>query len=208
MGNKNNSKNQVSQQVSNKGTNNMLNAFTKEEMIEINAEAQYRAMKRLEQEKKEQALKEQMLKENSKKEQHQHNDKRTKREIIKSNLQFYFCPAKAYEKYGKGINYADNFTVGVISFIWHALGRLLRISFYFTTIGTVIHLCREKWAITTIMPALVIFGLGFLALMFGNLCIYIGKDIEKVRDTDTILGHSSNFLAILAIVLSIVLSAK
>ena len=194
-----------------KGSNNETNSsYTKQELIEMLAQAHFEAMKLFEKEKelKEQALEKQALKKERKQSSKQAR-KRTKGEIIKNIFQFFFFPSKAYDNF-KGINIADDLLSSFVSLIWALVGHALRIIATILTVGTLYLFFRDSLHrdFGDILATFFLISLEVIAFLFGNLFIFASKDLEKEKDKNYIMSHASMFFAILAIVITIILATK
>lgn len=165
------------------------NHISQEEVIEIQAEAYYRAIKRIEDEK---------IKED---EQKLTNKKYTWYETVLFVLNFLFWPFKISKKFTINNQIYDSILVMVVSMILEVIGFLLWLFgivfeiYQIFTIGITVNLVR--------VCCITIFS-----LLFGSAFLLAGREFEKETDSNKIYAYSASILAMISCVVSIIALIK
>lgn len=161
------------------------NGLSQEQMIEIQTEAYYRAIKRIESEK-----------ENKYNEGKMNEERKYKwYEKILFALNIWICPWKIYKKFQLKDNIYDSILVVFISSMIQIGGELLRL------LGILIILRAFFVGNSDI---LTIIATGMMLLTFGSVFILAGDQFGKEKDSNKIYAYSSCMLAIAGCIIAII----
>ena len=139
--------------------------MSEEKLIEIQAEAYYRALKKIEEEKKEQEPPQKV--------------KRSVCETILYLLCVIVCPGTANKKF-KLKNSYDSLLVIIISGVFFLVGFILRLA---GVIGIVI----SFWPNAPFDSILVRFqfgGIGLIAMLYGSIFVIAGDEFSREKDSN------------------------
>lgn len=165
-----------------------LSRASREQIIEMQAEAYYRALKRVEEEKKreEQAL-----------------YSKVKLKWYESILYFVnvlICPWRLVKRFSVKERTYDLWLVWAVSFALKVVGMFLWGAGFIATVYGVIRMIILRLYMERVGLCLI----GVSAWLFGSITILAGKTFEKEYDGNRIYAFSACVLAILSCVLSVV----
>ena len=161
------------------------NRLSQEQMIEIQTEAYYRAIKRIESEK-----------ENKYNEGKMNEERKYKwYEKILFALNIWICPWKIYKKFHLKDNIYDSVLVVFISSMIQIGGGLLWV------LGMAIIL---RAIFVGNSDILTIIATGMMLLTFGSVFILAGDQFGKEKDSSKIYAYSSCMLAIAGCIIAII----
>lgn len=154
-----------------------------ERMIEIHAEAYYRALKRLEQER-------------DKKEEKQ---KRKWNENVFLLLNILFCPWKISKSFKINKQIYDNILVVVVSEMLIIFGTLTWLLGSIKAACGIIGMVKGSFS-----NAIMNFSIGACSWILGSMFILAGSEFEKESDSNKIYAYSACILALVSCVVSII----
>lgn len=168
------------------------NLISQENMIEIHAEAYYRALKRIENEK---------LKGGEKK---LAKKKHTWYENVFFVLNVLFWPWKINKKFVINNRVYESVLVMFVSNILDVIG------FFLWMIGILELLCviYQILTIGITVKLLGVCGIIFFSLLFGSAFVLAGKEFEKETDSNTIYAYSASIIALISCVVGIIALIK
>ncbi len=162
------------------------NNISKREWIEIQSEAFYRALKRIESEKK---LAEIPTVYDF-----------TKKEKMFALFKAFICPKTIKNKYIKNEAITDNLFSMITSFIMIAIGHMIRIIGLIILLSTIYYFIKfQKWSILLLGASL-----GILSLLLGVFFVWSGDEIEKEKDSNKINIYTSNVFALIGLIVAII----
>lgn len=161
-------------------------------MIEIHAEAYYKALKRIEDEKPERGEKEPAKK------------KHTWYENAFFVLNVLFWPWKINRKFVINNRVYENVLVMLVSCMLGAIGFIL------WSIGIFGVLCAiyQILTIRITVNLLGVFVIILFSLLFGSAFVLAGREFEKETDSNTIYAYSASIIALISCVVSIIVLIK
>lgn len=159
--------------------------MSEEKLIEIQAEAYYRAMKRIEEEKKGTDVLE--------------KKKYTVIENIQYIFYILFCPKIANKKFKLKRAY-DSLLVIIISMAFLCVGYLLRLAGLVCIVNSVFQFVKNG----SISIQLQVGGIGLLSLLYGSVFVIAGDEFGKEKDSSRIYGYSASIIAIVSCIVSII----
>lgn len=162
--------------------------FTKEQMIEIQSEAYYRALKRIEAEKIE----------DSNVPNEQQNSKWN--EDLKFILNVVFWPWKISKRFQLSDCICDSILVLIVSIILKSMGVIIWLfsSVYIATIvGQILIGASGLGNISYMM-------FGVLGMMIGSFLFLGGKEFSKENDSNKIYAYSACIIALISCVIGII----
>lgn len=164
------------------------NNLSQEQMVEIQAEAYYRAIKRIESEKEIKSEKEI---------ENKHTEVRKYKwyENILFVLNALLWPWKIHKNFQLKDNMYDNILVVFISIIMQSLGAVLW--FFGIVMIPSAFFMKHNDIITTIVFAI-------FSLTFGSMFILAGGQFSKEKDSNRIYAYSSCMLALVGCIIAIV----
>ena len=166
-------------------------------MIEIQAEAYYRALKKIEQDKLE-------IKE----------PKTNKEKPAKNNLGYDICfilnvlffPWKIRKEFQLRDHVYDDLLVLSVSGILQIIGTIvwiLGLSIGFLGISEILK--KELFSLST---AIILISVGILVILVGSIAILSGCEFSKETDSNKIYAYSASIIALLSCVVSIIALLK
>lgn len=166
------------------------NNLSKIEMIEIQSEAFYKALKRIESEKN---MKEIPIEKDF-----------SKKEKTIALLKAFICPKKIKTKYIKDKGITDNLFSMISSTIMIVMGHMIRI------ISLIILLYTIYYFIETCQWSILLLGgsLGMLSLLLGVFFVWSGDEIEKEKDSNKINIYTSNVFTLIGLIVAIIALAN
>lgn len=162
------------------------NNITKEQLIEIQAEAYYRALKRIEQEKNETE---------SQKQERKKDKWYINLLFILNILGFPFMQSK---KFRFSNQVYDNVLILIVSGTLEVIGTILWGFGMISIIIQVINLRTLEIEGLLFIPVLLVF------VMFGSIFIISGKEFNKENDSNKVYAYSACIIALISCVVSIV----
>lgn len=163
------------------------NNLSQEQMIEIQTEAYYRALKRIESEKKA-----------------QDDQKMKKKYRWYENVFFFlivlFCPWKISAKFRISNHIYDNILVLFVSGILEFIGVLAWFFGIFYFGYNVYQLIVGKFDLSNLNSTLI----GILGMMIGSILLLGGKEFSKENDSNKIYAYSASIIALISCVVGII----
>lgn len=172
-----------------KDVNSNSPSISEERMIEIQAEAYYRALIRLEKEKE------------KKEENKQVNKKKDKGHITALFvLNVLGFPWKINKHFKMNNKVYDSVLVLFVSFILQIIGSVIWLVGAFAIGGEIVNFVQgnlnKEWAI--------IFLLGLVFLFFGSTLILAGNEFSKESDSNRVYAYSASILALISCIVGII----
>lgn len=157
----------------------------KKELIKIQAEAYYRALKRIEQEKSNEEVKE------------SHKSKWWENVFLLINV--WFWPWKINRRFRIKENIADGLLVMVVSGIMKMGGLFLYLFGLISLLGIIVNIYNKQFEdiFTYIMFSTI-------SLTIGGIIVISSKDIDSEKNGDRIYAYTSSFMSILAAILAVI----
>lgn len=181
----------TNKQTTNQHTRKESNrSYSKEELIEIQTEAYYRAIRRIEDEKKD--------KEQEQKEQ---NTKPRLILAIALLLNVVLFPFKISKKIPLKNNFADSVLAIVISGIFEIIGFIL---WLFPIAFFVMYLAGSIEINRTFINVIIIFGFCLLLTLFGGIFIQAGNEIMDERNENRLYAYTASFMAVMSVIITII----
>lgn len=168
------------------------NHMSKENLIEIQAEAYYRALKRIEDER---------LKEDDQKPA---KKKYTRVETFLFIFNFLFWPWKINKKFTINNRVYDGILIMFVSGVLYVIGFLL----WLVGMLEVINVIRQVVTIGITENLVSIWGIAFFLLLFGSVFTLAGREFEKETDSNRIYAYSASIIALISCVVSIITLVK
>lgn len=171
--------------------------ISEKRMVEIQAEAYYRALKKIEQDELEI------------KEPETDKEKPTKNNLghdILFLLNVIFLPWRISKKFKLKDNVYDNLLVLSVSGILQIIGTivwLLGLVMVFDEISGISK--KEPFSISTLI---IIISVGIMVIIIGSIAILSGREFSKETDSNKIYAYSANIIALLSCVVSIIAILK
>lgn len=168
------------------------NKMSQEQLVEIQTEAYYRALKRIEDEK-------------SNANEHESEKKKEKwYKRILFILYLFMRPWKIREKFNVSNRIHDNLLVLVVSGVLRFIGIFMWL-FGWITIGYEIYHVLMKQMINDIISMVCI---AFTAVLFGSIFILAGEEFEKETDSNKIYAYSASIIALISCIVGIITLMK
>lgn len=168
------------------------NNISQENMIEIHAEAYYRALKKIEQEK------------TNHQEQKQERTKYTWYMELLLMLNLVLFPWKISKKFNINNQIYDSVLVFFVSMALCPIGMIVWILGAYEIIQVIKELTKVG-----ISYALVIrFGIGLVCLVLGSIFVLAGKTFSEEEDSNKIYAYSASIIAMLSFAVSIITLVK
>lgn len=169
-------------------TNTVANNISKEEMIEIQAEAYYRALKKIEQDRFK-------AEEQANKEQEKH---KIKWHInILWFLNVFLFPWKLHKRFIMKSQMYSGALVLLISFAIKFIGTLMWIFGFYYIISNIAMVKNEIFSFIGIL------SIGMVAICYGSIFILSGDDFSKETDNNNIYAYSACIIALISCAVSI-----
>lgn len=168
------------------------NIISQEKMIEIQAEAYYRALKRIEDEKVE----------SDKKKPETKKYKWYEKCLFVFNLIIW--PWKINKRFYINNQIYDNVLVLVVSGVIQVIGSLM---WLFGIIGTVIEICKIfslDISRESICKGVIVIVVSIITLFWGSIFIEVGEEFRKETDRNIIYAYSASIIALISCVVSII----
>ena len=174
-----------------------MSRLEKENLIEIQAEAYYRALKRID---KENHSLEESVAINQK-------EQRTKKQALLVILKLIFIPRKLSAEL-KSSNFADNFLSLLASIIIGIIGAGLRLcAMLLLIVGAwKLHIdCIATNADTSMwIAALDYFAFSILLALIGSFFTITGKELSEMKDTEKLYAYTSGIMGVLALIAAVI----
>lgn len=159
--------------------------MSEEKMIEIQAEAYYRAMKRIEEEKEK-----------------QESPQKTKRSVCETILYllcFTVCPRTASKRFELKNSY-DSLLVIIISGAFFLVGYFLRLA----GVISIVISCFPNVPLGSILERFQFVGIGLIALLYGSIFVIAGDEFSGEKNSNKIYGYSASIIALAGCVISVI----
>ncbi len=161
--------------------------ITKEELIDIYADAYYKALKRIENESKSENEPEHKVK------------KYKKYEWVQYFLNVLFFPWKIHEKFKLKDNIYDDMLTLIISLIMYFIGGFLQLVSLGGVIGIINNIGKLQVTVLLWIGVIVIY-----CLFFASVIIISAKQFSKEKDSNKIYAVSSIIIALISCIISTV----
>ncbi|MBQ8625662.1 MAG: hypothetical protein IJ419_05855 [Agathobacter sp.] len=172
----------------NKNKSETCNAFSRKELIDIHAEAYYKALKKIEEE-------------NKPNQPEAEKTNKSLKERIGIILSVTFTPFRV--KIGDANQ--NDMTHGVFAFItsfaMYVIGWMLwlfAIILSGVSVFEVVQMIVEIWVLCIVLPMAVVM------MMLGGMFIIAGKELERETDGAKIMLYAANILALVSVVVAVV----
>ena len=169
----------------------------KERYIEYHAEAYYRALKRIEEEKQNVVTEEVCVK----------KEERTTIQTILLFLRLVFCPGSLDTEF-KARKFADTFLNFIVSGTLSFTGTCLRVSALVVVISGIWGLYKNfadmTNGIVSWLMALDFFLIAIVLALFGGLFKIAGKELSEMDNPERLYAYSSGIMAALAVIIAII----
>lgn len=165
-------------------------SVSEDKLIEIHAEAYYKALKRIEDEKKKEECNSEITEEN----------KKTWFDNICIFLNFLVCPFRIFKPYRLSGGIYDNILVVIISMVLKSVGFLLWLFGWYAVGYDIILIWQNGFAWA--FAVMIIVGISFVLL--GSMLILAGKEFNKETDSNKIYAYSASIIALISCVVSVI----
>lgn len=162
--------------------------LTKEQLVEIHAEAYYRALKRIEEEQRDKRI---------------NSDKKEKK-YQKGDVLFYINVILWPWKINKRFNVNQHIYNNILSVIISLVLKIFGFYLWLSGIITVVYKSIQMMFTISFASGIVHLLIGFALLLWGSIFVMAGKEFEKERDGNTIYAYSASILALISCILGIV----
>lgn len=182
-----NSKNSSKKNDANMQTISKNIVYSKDELMKIQEEAYYRAIKRIEQEKEEKLI-----------ESNKQTVKKEKRKWQFNVLLFLnvlLCPWKINKKFNTNKSIHEYLLVAAVSGIMGFLGSLC---WLFGGIVVIVGIKYKNWIVT-----IILFVVGLLISFFGSAIIISGNTFENENDSNKIYAYSAAIFSLVSCIIAI-----
>ena len=164
------------------------NSISQERMIEIQAEAYYRALKRIEDEKERNSDTQ-----NEKKKYKWYED-------VQFILNVIFCPWKVNKKFSVSNRIYDSILVIVVSFAFVCAGTALWLIGMIGQLYIIYHtiefgVTRDKFIVSTVMLYII---------LVGSILVLSGNEFNKETDSNKIYAYSASIIALISCIVSVI----
>lgn len=174
-----------------------MSRLEKENLIEIQAEAYYRALKQID---KENHSLEKFVAINQ-------EEQRTKKQNLLLFLKLIFIPRKLSAEL-KSSSFADNFLSFLVSIIIGTIGAGLRLCALLLPFVGILKLYIDCVAtsadISMWIAALDYFAFSILLALFGSLFTITGEELSKMKDTEKLYAYTSGIMGALALIVAVI----
>lgn len=178
----------------------ICNDISQEQMIDIQAEAYYRALMKVEKEKNDEVNKKN--EENKKNEQNEQKKKHKLYQEILFVINVVFWPWKINKKFHVGNGIYDSLLVLFVALVLYFCGFIMWLA------GIIIIL----YAIYTIaklgIDGINIFLWSLISMLIGSTFILAGKEFSKETDSNKIYAYSASIIALISCVIGVVSMIK
>lgn len=168
------------------------NSISQEHLIEIQAEAYYRALKKIEQEKI------------NCQEQEQEKTKNKGYMEVLLILNVIFCPWKISSKFSINNQMYDSVLVFFVSTVLCFIGMLE----WFFGVFEIVHVIYELTKVGISGALFIRFCIGLLCLFLGSIFVLSGKTFSEEEDSNKIYAYSASVIAMLSCAVSIIALVK
>jgi len=172
------------------------NDISQEQMIDIQAEAYYRALMKVEKEKNDEVNKKN--EENKKNEQNEQKKKHKLYQEILFVINVVFWPWKINKKFHVGNGIYDSLLVLFVALVLYFCGFIMWL------VGIIIIL----YAIYTIaklgIDGINIFLWSLISMLIGSTFILAGKEFSKETDSNKIYAYSASIIALISCVIGVI----
>ena len=172
------------------------NDISQEQMIDIQAEAYYRALMKVEKEKNDKVNKKN--EENKKNEQNEQKKKHKMYQEILFVINVVFWPWKINKKFHVGNGIYDSLLVLFVALVLYFCGFIMWL------VGIIIIL----YAIYTIaklgIDGINIFLWSLISMLIGSTFILAGKEFSKETDSNKIYAYSASIIALISCVIGVI----
>ena len=172
------------------------NDISQEQMIDIQAEAYYRALMKVEKEKNDEVNKKN--EENKKNEQNEQKKKYKLYQEILFVINVVFWPWKINKKFHVGNGIYDSLLVLFVALVLYFCGFIMWLA------GIIIIL----YAIYTIaklgIDGINIFLWSLISMLIGSTFILAGKEFSKETDSNKIYAYSASIIALISCVIGVI----
>lgn len=184
---------------------NECSSLSQEQLIQIQAEAYYRALKRIEEEKAEAKELEGIEEENvDTKEPVQEKKKGTWRKTMLLVLNVLLFPWKISKRFCLKDRLYDSAIVAIVSWISQVIGTLIWLIGIITiTVGSFSVIKSEIW-----YGLFYTISIGFVLIFMGSFLVLAGDDFSKEEDSGRIYAFSSSVIALISLLVSIIALVK
>lgn len=176
------------------------NDISQEQMIDIQAEAYYRALMKVEKEKNDEVNKKN--EENKKNEQNEQKKKHKLYQEILFVINVVFWPWKINKKFHVGNGIYDSLLVLFVALMLYFSGFIMWLA------GIIIIL----YAIYTIaklgIDGINIFLWSLISMLIGSTFILAGKEFSKETDSNKIYAYSASIIALISCVIGVISMIK
>ncbi len=176
------------------------NDISQEQMIDIQAEAYYRALMKVEKEKNDEVNKKN--EENKKNEQNEQKKKHKLYQEILFVINVVFWPWKINKKFHVGNGIYDSLLVLFVALVLYFCGFIMWLA------GIIIIL----YAIYTIaklgIDGINIFLWSLISMLIGSTFILAGKEFSKETDSNKIYAYSASIIALISCVIGVISMIK
>lgn len=176
------------------------NDISQEQMIDIQAEAYYRALMKVEKEKNDEVNKKN--EENKKNEQNEQKKKYKLYQEILFVINVVFWPWKINKKFHVGNGIYDSLLVLFVALVLYFCGFIMWLA------GIIIIL----YAIYTIaklgIDGINIFLWSLISMLIGSTFILAGKEFSKETDSNKIYAYSASIIALISCVIGVISMIK
>lgn len=176
------------------------NDISQEQMIDIQAEAYYRALMKVEKEKNEEVNKKN--EENKENEQNEQKKKYKLYQEILFVINVVFWPWKINKKFHVGNGIYDSLLVLFVALVLYFCGFIMWLA------GIIIIL----YAIYTIaklgIDGINIFLWSLISMLIGSTFILAGKEFSKETDSNKIYAYSASIIALISCVIGVISMIK
>lgn len=178
----------------------ICNDISQEQMIDIQAEAYYRALMKVEKEKNDEVNKKN--EENKKNEQNEQKKKHKLYQEILFVINVVFWPWKINKKFHVGNGIYDSLLVLFVALVLYFCGFIMWLA------GIIIIL----YAIYTIaklgIDGINIFLWSLISMLIGSTFILAGKEFSKETDSNKIYAYSASIIALISCVIGVISMIK
>lgn len=184
-----NSKNSSKKNDANMQTISKNIVYSKDELMEIQEEAYYRAIKRIEQEKEEKLI-----------ESNKQTVKKEKRKWQFNVLLFLnvlLCPWKINKKFNTNKSIHEYLLVAAVSGIMGFLGLLCWL-FGGAVVIESVNIIYKNW-----IASIILFVVGLLISFFGSAIIISGNTFENENDSNKIYAYSAAIFSLVSCIIAV-----
>ncbi len=176
------------------------NDISQEQMIDIQAEAYYRALMKVEKEKNDEVNKKN--EENKKNEQNEQKKKYKLYQEILFVINVVFWPWKINKKFHVGNGIYDSLLVLFVALVLYFCGFIMWL------IGIIIILYAIYTIATLGIDGINIFLWSLISMLIGSTFILAGKEFSKETDSNKIYAYSASIIALISCVIGVISMIK